>query len=74
MNPSRAYDPTLHADGSAAASGTCSYHQDGHDHDTCTGDAVVSFQDAGGEWQSGCAAALRELVAAGRIEPLGQGA
>jgi hypothetical protein len=75
MNPSRAYDPTLHADGSVAASGGCSYHQQGgHDHGTCTGEAVVSFQDADGEWHSGCAAALRELVAAGRIEPFGQGA
>jgi len=35
---------------------------------------VVSFQDRHGEWQSGCARALEELVERGEIEPLGQGA
>ena len=76
MNPSQVYDPDLHEEGSTAASGRCSYHQqaDGGERTACTGQAVVSFQDADGTWQSGCSTALEELVRAGRIEPLGQGA
>ena len=70
MNPSQVYDPSLHPEGSLAASGRCSHHQD---DPACTGEAVVSFQDPGGEWQAGCSAALEQLVTRGEIEPLGQG-
>lgn len=74
-NPSYPYDKDLHAPGSAAAEGRCSQHgENGADRGTCTGAAVVSFQDGNGEWQSGCAAALEELVERGEIQPLGQGA
>jgi hypothetical protein len=75
MKPSQAYDPGLHRPGTLAASGRCSHHlADGPERGTCTGEAVVSFQDAGDEWQSGCSAALEQLVESGEIEPLGQGA
>jgi len=76
MRPSHAYDPDLHDPGTPAAAGGCSHHggQGQEDQDTCTGEAVVSFQDPHGDWQSGCAAALEQLVARGEIEPLGQGA
>lgn len=75
MNPSRAYDPALHEQGTVAAAGKCSHHQlDRQAEGPCTAEAVVSFQDATGEWQSGCSAALQQLVGAGEIEPLGQGA
>lgn len=73
MNPSKVYDPTLHDADPAAAQGACSHHADGSES-TCTVDAVVSFQDVDGRWQSGCSAALAELVEQGEIEPLGQGA
>ncbi|GAB6984095.1 hypothetical protein [Nocardioides pyridinolyticus] len=68
MNPSLPYDPDHHDPGSVAANGRCSWHA------SCDGEAVVSFQDRDGAWQSGCAVALRELVDRGDIEPLGQGA
>jgi hypothetical protein len=75
MNASRAYDPDLHEPGTPAATGRCSHHADGgSDRETCTGEAVVSFQDPRGQWQSGCSAALSQLVDRGEIEPLGQGA
>ena len=76
MNPSYPFDPDLHEPGSLAAGGRCSHHaQDGVDSSgTCTGEAVVSFQDRHGDWQSGCSGALEELVERGEIEPLGQGA
>ena len=75
MNPSYPYDPALHPPGSAAAQGTCSHHgQDRVDPGACTGEAVVSFQDSHGEWQSGCSVALEELVERDEIQPLGQGA
>jgi hypothetical protein len=75
MNASLADDPGLHEPGSIAASGQCSHHaQAGSERLTCTGDAMVSFQDQRGEWQSGCSDALEQLVEAGEIEPLGQGA
>jgi len=71
---SHAYDADLHEPGSPAAEGLCSYHQqDGRDADACTGPAVVSYQAADG-WESGCSAALEELVERGEILPLGQGA
>jgi hypothetical protein len=75
VKPSQAYDPELHEPGTLAASGRCSHH-DRHvsDSGTCTGDAVVSFEDGQGRWQSGCSAALEQLVDRGEIEPLGQGA
>jgi hypothetical protein len=72
MSPSQAFDPDLHREGSPAAAGRCTHHQPGDE--SCTGEAEVSYQDADGEWQAGCAAALEELVESGRIEPLGQGA
>jgi hypothetical protein len=75
MSPSQVYDAELHRAGTPAAAGQCSHHlPDGPQRETCTGEAVVSFQDSRGEWQSGCSAALRQLVEAGEIEPLGQGA
>jgi hypothetical protein len=75
MNPSQAFDPTLHEEGSAAAGGRCSHHPpEGSAEGECTGEAVVSFQDDAGRWQAGCARALEQLVEAGEIEPLGQGA
>jgi hypothetical protein len=75
MNPSHTFDPTLHPEGSAAAQGRCTHHTDEvGGTGTCSGDAVVSFQDGAGNWQSGCAAALQQLVDRGEIEPLGQGA
>lgn len=73
MHPSQTYDPALHESGSEAAEGGCSHH--GPDAgERCDGEAVVSFQDDEGRWQSGCRPALEELVRMGRIEPLGQGA
>jgi hypothetical protein len=75
MNPSYAYDPERHAPGSVAAGGQCSHHgTDSAQRGTCTGEAVVSFQDRDGRWQSGCTRALEELVERGEIAPLGQGA
>ncbi len=73
MNPSHVYDAELHEPGSAAAAGRCSHHA-GSGEDACAGEAVVSFQDSNGEWQSGCRLALEELVERGEIQPLGQGA
>jgi hypothetical protein len=74
MNPSHVYAPDLHEPGTTAASGRCSHHEGGPDAETCTGEAVISFQDEGGQWQSGCSAALEQLVERGEVEPLGQGA
>ncbi|MDF1604417.1 hypothetical protein [Nocardioides sp. YIM 152315] len=75
MNPSHVYDATLHQPGTVAATGRCSWHDsDGSGGDACAGDAVVSFQDRNGDWQSGCRRALEQLVERGDIEPLGQGA
>jgi hypothetical protein len=80
MNESHPHDPDLHEQGSVAASGRCSYHDPDSDpgsdagSDACTGEAVISFQDPDGAWQSGCSAALEELVERGEITPLGQGA
>ena len=72
MNPSHTFDPELHEPGSAAAQGKCSHHAGGG-AGRCAGEAVVSFQDRDGRWQSGCSLALEELVEKGEIEPLGQG-
>ena len=75
MNPSRAFDPDLHEPGSNAARGLCSHHeQNSADRETCAVEAVVSFQDAHGQWQAGCSLALEQLVEHDEIEPLGQGA
>ena len=75
MNPSQTYDPKLHEDGSRAARGQCSHHaRDAEQHPPCAGEAVISFQDRDGQWQSGCSLALEQLVEQGEIEPLGQGA
>jgi hypothetical protein len=76
MNTSYPYDADLHEAGSEAARGGCSYHQEHHDTGGggCAGEAVVSYQDRQGHWQSGCSAARERLVADGEIEPLGQGA
>jgi hypothetical protein len=74
-NPSYAYDRSRHEPGSVAASGKCSQHdQAGTEHRHCAGDAVVSFEDRDGRWQSGCSLALEQLVQRGEILPLGQGA
>jgi hypothetical protein len=73
MNASQTFDPELHEPGSAAARGRCSHHASTGEADRCAGEAVVSFQDQDGRWQSGCSVALEELVEKGEIEPLGQG-
>jgi hypothetical protein len=73
MNLSRVFDPDLYEAGSASAQGQCSYHASpGEGAGPCAGDAVVSFQDGDGRWQSGCSLALERLVEQGEIEPLGQ--
>jgi hypothetical protein len=75
VRPSLAYDPDLHEPGTPAASGRCSHHAgSAADRAGCAGEAVVSFQDEHGRWQSGCSTALEELVVNGEIEGLGQGA
>ena len=75
MRPSYAFDPDLHRPGSVAARGRCSWHgAEGVAEAGCTGEAVVSFQDAQGQWQSGCQRALEDLVSREEIEPLGQSA
>jgi hypothetical protein len=75
MNPSHTFDPQLHPEGSAAAEGRCSFHApEGGGEGECAGEAVVSFQDGQGRWQSGCRLALEQLTERGDIEPLGQGA
>lgn len=73
MRPSQTFDPELHESGSEAAQGRCSHHG-GTGSAECAGEAVVSFQDVDGHWQSGCRLALEDLVERGEIEPLGQGA
>lgn len=67
MNPSEVYDPDLHAPGSIAAQGRCSHHSNAESDRRCDGEAVVSFQDRDGHWQSGCSIALEELVERGEI-------
>ena len=75
---SQTFDPSLHAPGSIAADGGCSYHREDDGpapgEVRCAGEAVVSFEDGSGAWQSGCRLALEELVERGEIEALGQGA
>lgn len=71
MSETHAYDPSFHETGSVAAEGRCSHH-DGDAE--CAGEAVVSFTDEQGRWQSGCRLALEQLVERGEIPPLGQGA
>lgn len=73
MRPSQTFDPELHESGSEAAQGRCSHHG-GSAAGECAGEAVVSFQDDDGRWESGCRLALEDLVERGEIEPLGQGA
>lgn len=72
MNLSRTYDPKFHEAGSMASRGQCSHHA--QEAGPCAGEAIVSFQDRDGRWQSGCSLALEQLVEKGEIEPLGQGA
>ena len=75
MNPSYPFDPDLHEAGTEAAEGRCSYHaRSGAEQGACAGEAVVSYEDADGNWQSGCSLALERLVEREEIEPLGQGA
>ena len=80
MNPSFPFDPALHDPGSSSARGRCSWHDTsgaGTSESTpgdCQGEAVVSFRDGQGQWQSGCQLALEELVSRHEIQPLGQGA
>jgi catechol 2,3-dioxygenase-like lactoylglutathione lyase family enzyme len=70
-----AHDPDLHEPGSTAAAGGCSHHEEeGDAQGRCTGEAVVSYQDSRGRWQSCCQQALEELVAQGRLAAFGQGA
>ena len=73
MRPSQTFDPELHESGSEAAQGQCSHHGSSAAGE-CAGEAVVSFRDDDGRWQSGCRLALEDLVERGEIEPLGQGA
>jgi hypothetical protein len=75
MKLSQTFDPELHDAGSTAAQGQCSHHApDGEGAaGPCAGEAVVSFQDRDGRWQSGCSLALEQLVEQREIEPLGQG-
>ena len=73
MHPSQTFDPELHDEGSLAAQGRCSYHE-GAGEGQCRGEAVVSYQDHDGHWESGCSLALEQLVEDEQIEPLGQGA
>ena len=74
MNLSQTFDPELYEPSSTAAQGQCSHHApDGEAAGPCAGEAVVSFQDRDGRWQSGCSLALEQLVDQGEIEPLGQG-
>ena len=72
MKPSQTFDPDLYDADSPAAQGRCTHH--GGAAAECTGEAVVSFQDEDGTWQSGCSLALEQLVEDDAIEPLGQGA
>jgi hypothetical protein len=75
VNPSYPFDPDRHRPGTVAAQGRCSWHGGGGATETgCAGEPVVSFQDTGGQWQSGCQRALEDLVEREDIEPLGQGA
>lgn len=75
MEPSYPFDADLHEPGSVAAAGGCSHHDAvPGGSDACTREAVVSFRDADGAWQSGCSAALEDLVEREEIAPLGQGA
>ena len=75
MNPSYPYDPDLHQPGSPAARGRCSWHAaQGMTEVGCEDEAVVSFHDSDGHWQSGCQRVLEDLVAREEIQPLGQGA
>lgn len=74
VNPSQVFDADLHEAGSTSAQGRCSYHApSGEGGSQCAGEAVVSFQDRDGRWQSGCSLALEQLVEQDEIEPLGQG-
>jgi hypothetical protein len=73
MRQSQTFHPELHKPGSAAARGQCSYHASTGGAGRCAGEAVVSFQDEDGKWQSGCSIALQNLVDRDEIEPLGQG-
>lgn len=72
MKRSQTYDPSLHREGGAAAAGGCTFHA--ADDPGCAREAVVSYEEGGGEWSAGCRTALEELVERGEIEPLGQGA
>src|SRR3954447_10583460 len=75
MNPSYPYDSTLHQAGSVAASGGGSRNGSaGPPAGSGTVEAVVSFQDRHGRWQSGCSLALEQLVERGEIKPLSRGA
>ena len=74
MHESQTYDPAHHEPGTTAAQGRCSWHEEARPDQQCSGEAVVSFEDDDGQWQSGCRLALEDLVERGEIEPLGQGA
>jgi hypothetical protein len=75
MKPSYAFSEDFYPEGSPGAAGRCTWHRSGADDAaSCTGEAVVSFEDDRGQWQAGCSAALEQLVERHQIEPLGQGA
>jgi len=75
MNQSQTYDPKFHEAGAPASRGQCSHQaRDAEAAAACAGEAVISFQDRDGRWQSGCSLALKQLVEKGEIEPLGQDA
>ena len=74
MSTTYPFDPALHAEGSLAAGGRCSHHGETDAGGGCLVEAVVSFQDQQGDWQSGCSLALEQLVERDEIEPLGEGA
>ena len=74
MRQSQTFDPALHPAGSPAAERRVLPPRWGGNSGDCAGEAVVSFEDRDGQWQSGCRTALEELVERGEIEPLGQGA
>jgi hypothetical protein len=59
------YDPPFHRPGSLAAEGGCSWHGR-----TCSQQPIISFRDAQGSRQSGCARAAQELAERSEIERL----
>jgi hypothetical protein len=65
VNDSFVFDAKYHHPKSVAFTGRCSQHGTGK----CANEAVISFRDRHGRWQSGCERAKNELVARGEIAP-----